>query len=105
MLRDAIKGVNGIDTDSAIISSSPASSGRLHLVQRVIVAIARRVFIVSFRGQYRRLRVFGQRLAWGNGRNTAADTYPSAKPVSNAVSERRHCRGNRAFFMFAFLEE
>jgi len=26
------------------------------------------------------------------------------KPVSNAVSERGHCHGSRAFFMFAFLK-
>lgn len=106
MQRNAIKGVN-VERHRRRnnILASRASSGRLHLVQKSYCH-DRAVFIVSLRGQYRRAGVFGQRLAWGerDGRNTGGGgSYPSAKPVSNGVSERRHCHGTRAFFMFAFL--
>lgn len=47
--------------------------------------------------------VFGQRLAWGNTAGTRMYRIRLCETVSNAVSERRHCHGTRAFFMFAFL--
>jgi len=78
------------------IFASWASSGRLHLLQKSYCH-DRAVFIVSLRGQYRRAGVFGQRLAWGDGRNTASglrirlrSPYPMPYPRESIVTVLGH---------------